>query len=157
MAAEQWYAVIDNQRQGPMSPEDLEARIDAKQITAQTLLWREGMANWVPAWQCLDGIEPPPVIRLAQLYDPLPWYRKNGVCSALLIIGLLVFRPLVFIPVISCLTGPVYYRKLDENGNLATWSWWNKVAAVILLLLAVAFMVFMIALFVHIAAEGNAK
>jgi len=111
------------------------------------------MADWAPVEQCLNDTENTD-LRLALFYAPLPWYRKSTVCSILLIVGILVFRPLVFIPVISCLTSPIYYREFDENGELATWSWGNRVAAIIFLVLAIAFMVFLIFFVLTGPAQG---
>lgn len=149
----QWYAAIDNQPHGPMSSSQLAAQFEERKINGRTLLWHEGMADWVSAEECLKA-EESAELRVAQLYSALRWYRKSTVCSALLLIGLFVFRPLIFIPVVSCLTGPIYYRKLNQNGELATWSWANKVAAVIILLLGIAFMVFMITMLARLAPEG---
>ena len=40
----QYWAVIDNERKGPMTFEELKEI----GITPSTLVWKEGLENWVP-------------------------------------------------------------------------------------------------------------
>jgi hypothetical protein len=86
-------------------------------------------------------------------YGAVPWYRRNGFCSAVLIAHVAVMFLSGCIPFVSLLgifttlgvvsvcvvmlSGPVYYDKKRKDGTLRTWSAGNKVAAVILLLLFV--------------------
>lgn len=44
----EWYYVRDNQRVGPVTQAEFEAQVAAGIITAQTLIWRAGMAEWQP-------------------------------------------------------------------------------------------------------------
>ncbi len=69
--AVQWFAAVNNQQAGPFDPAALQAQIQQGQVTQDTLIWREGMANWTPAGQVpevagLFGGSPPP------LPPPLP-------------------------------------------------------------------------------------
>jgi uncharacterized membrane protein len=43
-----WYYVVDGQQVGPVSEQDLKALVDAGTVTGETLVWHEGMENWVP-------------------------------------------------------------------------------------------------------------
>jgi uncharacterized protein DUF4339 len=43
----QWYYAIDGQRQGPISQIEFEQLVREGRIKADTLVWRQGMANWV--------------------------------------------------------------------------------------------------------------
>src|SRR5262249_3317242 len=86
-------------------------------------------------------------------YADVPWYRRNGTCSAFIIAHVLVMFLGGCIPGVSLLgifttmgviavcivvlTGPVYYNKQRQDGTLKSWSAGNKVAAVILLVLFV--------------------
>ena len=86
-------------------------------------------------------------------YDAVPWHRRNGVCSAVLIAHLIVLLLGGCVPLVSLLgifttlgviavcivvlTGSVYFNKRRKDGTLRTWSAANKVAAVILLVLFV--------------------
>lgn len=44
-----WYAGINGQQTGPMTPDELRRRIAEKQIAAETPLWKQGMAGWCAA------------------------------------------------------------------------------------------------------------
>jgi membrane protease subunit (stomatin/prohibitin family) len=62
----QWYAAVDGQQVGPMDQAALQKQIQAGSITTDTLLWRQGMANWTPAGQVADvaalfSSGPPPI------------------------------------------------------------------------------------------------
>ncbi len=64
-----WYYVQGNQRQGPVDPAAVAGLIQGGALTRQTLVWKEGMANWVPAEQtelyeqlrtAPPAVQPPP-------------------------------------------------------------------------------------------------
>ncbi|NCD32098.1 MAG: SPFH domain-containing protein [Spartobacteria bacterium] len=44
-----WYAAVNGQQQGPMSEKDLKSMAAGGQITRDTLVWSQGMAEWTPA------------------------------------------------------------------------------------------------------------
>jgi len=57
---------INNQQAGPFNPADLQAQTQQGRIAKETLIWREGMANWTAAGQVpevdgLFGTVPPPI------------------------------------------------------------------------------------------------
>lgn len=67
MSAENWYyADADGDQRGPISQESLFKRIQAGQVTSETLLWTEGLDAWTPAGelalidQAKHRFEPPP-------------------------------------------------------------------------------------------------
>jgi hypothetical protein len=43
-----WYYAHDGQQDGPHSEEALQNLVKSGQINASTLVWREGMPNWLP-------------------------------------------------------------------------------------------------------------
>jgi len=43
-----WYYALGDQRQGPVSDSELDALIASGKINENTLVWKEGMANWQP-------------------------------------------------------------------------------------------------------------
>ena len=53
-----WWYAEQNQRRGPVEDTEFRRLIDTGVIGRDTLVWREGMANWVP-YHTLDG--PPPL------------------------------------------------------------------------------------------------
>ena len=44
----QWFYAVDGGRFGPLPESQLAAIISQGRLTAQTLVWREGMADWAP-------------------------------------------------------------------------------------------------------------
>jgi len=47
----QWYIAEGGKQIGPLPANDLQTRIRGGQVTRETLVWREGMANWTAAGQ----------------------------------------------------------------------------------------------------------
>ena len=45
----QWYVAVEGRRYGPVTAEQLGAWAQQGRLTAQDLVWREGMAEWVAA------------------------------------------------------------------------------------------------------------
>ena len=61
----QWYAGIDDQQAGPFNPAALKQMIQQGRVKPDTLVWKQGMADWTPAKQVpeisgLFGSTPPP-------------------------------------------------------------------------------------------------
>lgn len=60
-----WYYTIDNEEFGPVSKDELKQLADDGELDGSCEVWREGMADWVPARQ-LSGLlsnsvaQPPP-------------------------------------------------------------------------------------------------
>ena len=73
--------------------------------------------------------------KLYTSYANVPWYRRSGKMTAFVLIGFVLFPPLLWIACIICLTGGVYYDRRRKDGSLARWAVGNKVAAVIILLI----------------------
>lgn len=64
----EWYAEQSGSRIGPMPRSQLDSMVTAGQITAQTLVWREGLKDWTAAGQLPELAEdfkkvPPPLPR----------------------------------------------------------------------------------------------
>lgn len=43
-----WYYSRDNTQQGPVSDLEIRSLISTRQITEETMIWREGMEGWLP-------------------------------------------------------------------------------------------------------------
>jgi hypothetical protein len=61
-----FFAAINNNRAGPFDMAALQQQVQAGQITRETLVWKQGMANWakageVPELQGLFAAVPPPL------------------------------------------------------------------------------------------------
>jgi membrane protease subunit (stomatin/prohibitin family) len=64
--AAQFFAAINNQQAGPFDLATLQQKVQAGEITRDTLVWKQGMANWEKAGsvadlQVLFGATPPPL------------------------------------------------------------------------------------------------
>jgi predicted Zn finger-like uncharacterized protein len=42
-----WHIVVDGEQVGPLSEADVRARLSRSEITPDTYIWREGLADWV--------------------------------------------------------------------------------------------------------------
>jgi uncharacterized membrane protein len=67
-------------------------------------------------------------------YLDVPWYRRSGPIGTITFLGLFVLPAAIFSCIVA-LTGDIYTKKKDESGKLVTWSFGNKVAAVIILII----------------------
>lgn len=47
----EWYVVIDGEQAGPLTPEDLESYYTNGQVSLESFIWRDGMADWTPLGQ----------------------------------------------------------------------------------------------------------
>jgi hypothetical protein len=60
-----WYYTLNNQQVGPVEEAEIKKLVEAGKITHGTLVWTNGMANWLPIGQTplagLLGSVPPPV------------------------------------------------------------------------------------------------
>lgn len=61
----QFHVSINGQQQGPFSLDQIKTMVGSGQITKQTYVWKQGMANWalagdVPEINSLFGMTPPP-------------------------------------------------------------------------------------------------
>ena len=94
---------------------------------------------------------PPPIdgenVKQFSDYKQLPWYRRSGVNSGLILASILTcgLVPGTIVVCINALTGEIYFNKKDDQGNLKKWHWTNKVVAVLLLMLNVAQLIRLVA------------
>jgi len=62
----QYYVAINGQQAGPFDAAALRQKIAEGAVTRETLVWKQGMANWTAAGQVADvammfGSVPPPI------------------------------------------------------------------------------------------------
>jgi uncharacterized membrane protein len=50
-----WYYAAGGQQQGPVDDTQLDALVSSGQVTAETLVWHEGLPNWQPLRQARPG------------------------------------------------------------------------------------------------------
>lgn len=81
-----WYYATGGQRQGPVSEEQLRRLIASGQVTPLTLVWTDGMPEWVAAGsmpQFFSGQTPPPLPPLISLSDITTKKILAAVCGIL--------------------------------------------------------------------------
>lgn len=49
-----WYYEINGGQHGPVEADEIHRRLNSGELSAATLIWREGMANWMPLGQVPD-------------------------------------------------------------------------------------------------------
>src|SRR5436305_5694954 len=58
----EWYYVEAGKQAGPVSEADLDQLVASGRVGSETLVWREGMANWLPLRQARPGAAATPVV-----------------------------------------------------------------------------------------------
>lgn len=92
-----WY-YVDSKTSGRCGPYD-ERRIRQGYIdgllSANTLVWHEGLANWIPLCDALDLSAAPPIGegRVPLPYGLCGWMLFNGICTILVSLPLLLLLP----------------------------------------------------------------
>jgi hypothetical protein len=91
---------------------------------------------------------------LYRTYQDVPWFRRSPTNTAFILIALFTcgLVPLTLATCVILLTGDVYYNSRDAQGNLAKWSFANKVVAVLIL---VGNVLRLVALFAGLATAGR--
>ena len=74
-------------------------------------------------------------------YADVPLLRKSSTNTVFILVNMLTlgYVPLIVVVCITLVTGNVYYNERKKNGELKVWSLANKVVAVILLVINVAY------------------
>ena len=61
-----WYYTENGEQRGPVTDPDLEALVQAGKIDDETLVWREGQADWQP----YRTVKPTPPVRAERRRRP---------------------------------------------------------------------------------------
>jgi uncharacterized RDD family membrane protein YckC len=105
-----WYYAIENDRRGPVSQAEFEVLVSNGTIRPDALVWREGMADWVPYRALARGgadIVPGTGMRYAGF-----WIRFVAKLVDSLILGLAGF-------VFGLVVGFVFALTLGDGGDTA--------------------------------------
>jgi hypothetical protein len=54
-----WYYTTNDQRYGPLSDAELDKLVVDQVINSNTLVWKDGLAQWTPLGQARTGLSPP--------------------------------------------------------------------------------------------------
>ena len=67
-----WYYALNGQPQGPVGADELERLVNAGTLTPYSLVWREGMANWLPYRQAVQGAPDAPAFAPPGIHASAP-------------------------------------------------------------------------------------
>jgi len=126
-----WYAKGD-QRQGPFTAAELKALVASGQVAPTDMVWKEGLANWVPA-SSVNGLftssgseAPPPLPSTGSSTHggPAPKRKVHGALKAVLwVVGVfvaLIILVAIFGPSDNNSTGTAQVASTSPNGPEAT-------------------------------------
>ncbi len=75
-----WYYALGNRQAGPVDDDEFQRLCETGIIGRDTLLWREGMANWQPL-HSIPELLPPPPLQTTQTKDKPDAATSGGACS----------------------------------------------------------------------------
>lgn len=82
---QQWYYSRDGARTGPLSPSELKRAADSGHFTRTDFVWKEGLAEWVPAAR-VKGLfpeaPPPAPAEVPTLFAATPNYTQMPVVAS---------------------------------------------------------------------------
>lgn len=112
MSLSWYYADSQRQQQGPVADSWLHNAYLRAEVTANTLVWREGMAQWVPLSQVAAelGIKMPSTPpAMAQPYVPRPPAAAKSGGSGCLIIGIILLVGFLVVgAILAAIAFPAY-------------------------------------------------
>lgn len=107
-----WYYVEQGKQIGPVTDEQFYALLKSGAITADTFVWREGMAEWLPYGQLQEPAEPAGGTSTATVTTPQVLCRE---CGKMVPVG----ETIRYGDVRVCADcKPVFLQKLQEGANL---------------------------------------
>ncbi len=65
----EWHYVVEGTSHGPVSQEEFEQLVNVGTIRRDTLVWQEGMEDWLPYSRAGGSNSPPPMQAFAPAYD----------------------------------------------------------------------------------------
>lgn len=90
-----WYYGLNGQQNGPVEDDEIRAMLASGMINGQTIIWRDGMEEWLPILQVPEWssqvIYQAPVAHgqpAVPGYGPLPVVPNNGMAIASMVCGI---------------------------------------------------------------------
>lgn len=132
-----WYYVEAGQQAGPVDDAQLVALVNAGRIQADTLVWREGMADWQPYQIVQSGAAPAEATPVAAAAAPVTMGVPEGVCAecnGVFPLHDMIRHGNIYI---CAKCKPIFMQKLAEGARLNTGvldyaGFWTRFAAVFL-------------------------
>src|SRR5260221_4221837 len=112
-----WYFAVGGNRQGPISEDDLRARIASGEVKADTLVWNSGMTDWAKASAVPGLLGPgaaamPPALATSLGHEGMPFTPHFGTWPLLGRSLLVLIGDLFIVPAPWVNTG--FYRWIVE-------------------------------------------
>lgn len=123
-----WYCIVDGERKGPLTLETILKMISEESIIPDTLVWHNGLHDWIPARyselnQFLTKIPPP--LQNNQISNKWAWTLATvPICTNILLACLGMTEPLLSICVIvlNCIFSGMDLAYLKRSG-IRTGGW----------------------------------
>lgn len=116
----QWYHTENGKQVGPVSELDLGSLIAAGKVESATLIWSEGMTEWLPLSQvsAQGGLE---VLPPSMGYDLLQSGKKSGWATASLFFGIAgLVSCMVFLGIPAVICGHMAMHQIENSRNMIT-------------------------------------
>ncbi len=143
-----YYIAKGQKTLGPCSKDDLRNFLAYGSIKDSDLVKREDDEQWRPVSTLLelhaegqvsaDGLTVRPSRRRVARYrdyNRVPYSQRGGAVLRRMILGFLLFPPLLWWAAVSLYSDHIFRRKKDENGYLKVWGRWVEVLATLLIII----------------------
>jgi hypothetical protein len=122
-----WYYAKDGQQAGPIAQDELQGYFRDNRLALDTNVWRDGMANWMPANQVPDlmagvsgGMLTQPAAGAAPYMQVQP-QPTNSMALTSMILGLLgLFVAWIFTAIPAVICGHIARKQIRTSGGLQT-------------------------------------
>lgn len=144
-----WYLFSEGQQLGPFTGEQMVQFGQEGRITAETMVWAEGMAEWLPAAQ-VPGLLPEVVAAPVAAAAPAPGWAPPGTRTAAAVTPAVQTSPVGL-----ATTAPVggsYPYRLIAPASFALWLW-SFVGTVVCAILAIISAISSAALFLKAGSD----
>lgn len=124
-----WYYISDSSKIGPVKKNDLVSAIKQSAITEDTLVWRNGFKDWLPAGQTEVSAllhQHSPVMPKGMISDKWQWALATAPLLSSFILAAMGLGAITLITTIglNCLFLSLDIKELKKNGYEAeSWLW----------------------------------
>lgn len=143
-----YYIAKGQKTLGPCSKNDLRNFLAYGSIKESDLVKSEDDEQWRPVSSLMelhaigqfaaDGLTVQPSRRRAARYrdyDRVPYSQRGEVVLRRMIVGFLLFPPLLWRAAVSLYSDHIFHRNKDENGYLDIWSRWAEVLVTLMIII----------------------
>lgn len=151
LVTKSYYIAKGQKTLGPCTLDDLRNFLAYGSIQHGDLVMRDGEKQWHPVASLIEiamaGEKDAPEEKGAlgflprrrtvryRDYDRVPRDQRGGVVLRWLVLGFLIFPPLLWRAAVSIYSHPVFSSQADENGYLRVWPRWPEMAVTLMIVL----------------------